>query len=325
MSKHLNDTLVKLEKLMTYNNQGRNMIEEEKLKRELQIELEQKFPSAQANMDNNIFLEMQQKMVSFVTSIQQDELNSYLVNRDENKCVFKHFAEYPLGVAFIEKWIHTQSFEFSKNIFSIFKSSMTDDSSYSLLAKLFDSKDLDSFILQSNLSESDEKKLIEIFTPAINNPEFDLLLQAMSSTLSGANNATQSLLKLWSQSLNIDGHDIQEIIARAKEIEIKNGKGTKDSLASNNIKHDKSRIIEEYTIQKFVSLPDHLTMKPIDVINSIVDDIIDFSLTSEDVENASGYFKFYDEIKYKERPLERPRENIRKWIRKYKKSLKIPN
>ena len=302
------------------------MIEtEEKLKKELQIELEQMFPIVQDNMDNKLFLEMQQEMVRFVISIQQDEFFSYMENRDKNKCVYHHFAEFPLGVAFIEKWIHTNAFEFSQNILSIIKSSMTDDSSYTLIAELFDSKDLDNFIRQSNFSESDEKKVIEMLTPVIDAPQSDLLLQAMSSTYSGANNIPQSLLKFWSQTLNIGGHDIQEIIAKAKEIETENGKGTKDSLASNNIKHDKSRIIEEYTIQKFVSLPDHLTMKPIDVINSIVDDIIDFSLTSEDVENASGYFKFYDEIKYKERPLERPRENIRKWIRKYKKSLKIPN
>jgi hypothetical protein len=55
-----------------------------------------------------------------------------------------------------------------------------------------------------------------MFTPAIDVPASDLLLQAMSSTLSGANNATHSLLKRWSQSLNICGHDIQEIIAKAK-------------------------------------------------------------------------------------------------------------
>jgi hypothetical protein len=97
---------------------------EEKLKIELQIELEHMFPNVQNDMDNN-FLEMQQEMVNFVIFVQKGELYSYLESRDESKCVFKHFSEFPLGVAFIEKWIH--------------------------------GKDLDKYISQSNLSESDEK------------------------------------------------------------------------------------------------------------------------------------------------------------------------
>jgi hypothetical protein len=101
-------------------------------------------------------------------------------------------------VAFIEKWINTNAFEFSQNILSIIKSSMTDDSSYTVIAELFDSKDLDNFIRQSNFSESDEKKVIEMLTPVIDAPQSDLLLQAMSSTYSGANNIPQSLLKFWS-------------------------------------------------------------------------------------------------------------------------------
>jgi hypothetical protein len=61
------------------------MIEaEEKLKKELQIELEQMFPIVQDNMDNKLFLEMQQEMVRFVISIQQDEFFSYMENRDKN-------------------------------------------------------------------------------------------------------------------------------------------------------------------------------------------------------------------------------------------------
>jgi hypothetical protein len=311
MSKYLNDTLVKLEKLMTYNNQGRNMIEaEEKLKRELQIELEQKFPNVQVNMDNKNFLEMQQKMVSFVTSIQQDELNSYLVNRDENKCVFKHFAEYPLGVAFIEKWIHSKSFEFSKNILSIFKSSMADDSSYSLLAELFDSKDLDKYILQSNPSESDEKKLIEMFTPVINNPESDLLLQAMSSTLSGANNATQSLLKLWSQSLNIDGHDIQEIIARAKEIEIKREKSKEDSQRNNDIKHAQIRKIKEFAIKLYLERS-YPSVK--NCSENIAEEVMEYALKPE-IKKLPGKNKTF-KISTLPRTIER-------WIGEYKKKQK---
>jgi hypothetical protein len=311
MSKYLNDTLVKLEKLMTYNNQGRNMIEaEEKLKKELQIELEQMFPIVQDNMDNKLFLEMQQEMVRFVISIQQDEFFSYMENRDKNKCVYHHFAEFPLGVAFIEKWRHTNAFEFSQNILSIIKSSMTDDSSYTLIAELFDSKDLDNFIRQSNFSESDEKKVIEMLTPVIDAPQSDLLLQAMSSTYSGANNIPQSLLKFWSQTLNIGGHDIQEIIARAKEIEIENKKGTKDSLKSNDLKHAKIRKIKDFAIKLYLERA-YPSVK--NCSENIAEEVMEYALKPE-IKKLPGKDKTF-KISTLPRTIER-------WIGEYKKKQK---
>jgi len=300
---------------MTYNNQGRYMMEaEEKFKREFQIELEKKFPNVQANMDNKIFLEIQQIVVNFVTTVQQDEFTSYLVSRDKNKCVYQHFADFHLGVAFIEERVHTQSFEFAKNILGVINSTITEDSSNTLIAELLDSKDLDKYILQSNPSESDEKKLIEIFTPVIENSESDLLLQAVSSTYSGANNIPQSLLKLWSQSLNIEGNDFQEIIARAKEIEIENKKGTKDSLKSNDIKHAKIRKIKELTIKLYLERS-YPSVK--NCAENIAEEVMVYAHNSEEIKKLPGKEKTFK--------LSTLPRSIERWIGEYKKKQKTHN
>jgi len=261
----------------------------------------------------------------FVAYCSENEYLKYLFERPEGVDKAVYLSKVPNGVEAFEQWVNTGFSGFAENILTSLKEFIPSDIGFIYFAQFLDDHNYENYFNNSKIPPELHDEIKSSFEELTSEPWLTLFSQAIGCASIGLFNSSISLITLCIQKLIYEDDDIYKIISDAKRIEIENRKATKDSLASNNIKHDKSRVIEEYTIQKFVSLPEHLTLKPIDVINSIVDDVIDFSLTSEDVENASGYFKFYDEIKYKDRPLERPRENIRKWIRKYKKSLEITN
>jgi len=145
--------------------------------------------------------------------------------------------------------------------------------------------------------------------------------QAIGCASIGLINSSISLMTLCLQKLIYEDEDIYRIISDAKRIEIENRKATKDSLASNNIKHNKNRVIKDYTIRKYKELPtdSYKTIK--DAIKLIIDDVINYSNNSEDMNNVTGYFEFDNG----DNERERPKANMRKWISEYRKSLKTSN
>lgn len=293
------------------------MTEEELLLSEIEADLKERVPEGMLFENEEVSSQLQQVLLKFLIQFRRNERYTYMDSKEKDKDVALHLAGIPKGVLLFEEWFSNSLFNLANNILAVLTLDLPSNTSYLFFSQVLDDKNIESFFDKSEFTENEEDKLRTLLVPITISPELDVLRQALSAMYVGLHNAANSLLKYWAQSSLFDGVDIQKIIDKAKKIEIENKKGTKDSLTSNNIKHNKSRLIEDYTIRKFKTLPKGSFITIADAINLIIDDVINFSLTSPDVAKATGNFEFYNDIKYKGREKERPRANIRRWISKY--------
>jgi hypothetical protein len=289
---------------------------EEEILNKIETEFKEQFPDLPISEYQEQFSAYQKVILDFILPFQREEIFIYMNKRESSKCIAKHIAELPQGVSYFEGWLNNGLLNFAINILNTLQSTIAQDQIYLSFAHLLDSKNLQVFFENSKFSEEEENQLSNMLKPFIAESEFDLLLQALSCMYVGLDNSVKSLLQLWVQRLWFDGEDIKKVIEIAKEIEIENKKAAKDSQISNNKKHSKNRIIQSYAINKYLALPksSYSTIK--EAAELIIDDVINYSLTSPDVLNAEGNFIFYSEKEGKDRP----KENIRRWIGKYRSS-----
>lgn len=289
------------------------MSEKENTSKEIELEFKTRFPNLPLEQNQELFKKLFGLLADFITPPEGDEIYLHMIDREVSKDISLHIADVPQGPFNFEEWFNNSVLSFSTNVSNVVKSTISEDK---LAGKLFDDKDIKSFSLKKYLSDKEKKELTSTINPFFKKPENDLLLQSHSAMCFGANNTSQSLLKLWAKTLKIEGEDIQEIIDKAKKIYIERTKATKDSLNSNNKKHSNNRLIRSYAIKRFTELKSNSYKTNKEAAELIIDDVIEYSLISPDVLHGAGHFKFYNADVVSDRPL----VNVRKWIGEHKNS-----
>lgn len=191
---------------------------EDEILSELETEFKDKIPDLSSLENQENLNALQQVLLNFILPFQKEELFIYMSSREDNKCIAQHIAEIPQGIGFFEDWFNQGLLNFATNILNTLQSTIDKDKVYLSLAHLLDSKDLDLFFKKSKFKKDEEQQLSKILSGFLTEPELDLLLQALSCIYVGLNNSAKSLLKLWIQTLWLDGADIQKTIDKAKAI-----------------------------------------------------------------------------------------------------------
>jgi len=279
------------------------------------------FPSINKETDETPIIVFSDILNSFSISCKENEYIKYLSDRPEEIDLALYLSQIPNGVESFEKWVNTGFYGLAEDILINLKALIPPSVGFIYLAQFFDDHNYDNYFKNAKIPPELHGEIKSSFEIMFSEPGLTLFSQAIGCASIGLFNSSISLMTLVIQKLICENEDIYKTISNAKKIETENKKATKDSLTSNSIKHNKNRVIKDYTIRKFIALPAHSYKTIKEAIDLIIEDVINYSNNSEDMNNVTGYFEFDNGDKDRERP----KANIRNWISDYKKSLKTSN